>query len=537
MGEHTGGRPERQTSWRAGLKTVSSGRSGRDFSNPDVAMNVRQVTTTSSDESVSSSRQNQTRLCSFADFSTRLNEEYDTDSGSSSSSVSYVSHNIPNNMRNSLDSDNSSLSLPSHRENPYQQGLRRELQSLQENNRVLRVELAAQNIKLELSASVMAHIENSLACSICMDAFTYPHSLACGHTFCQECLLSWLLRNKKCPVCRVPVIKQPAVAYVVQDITACLNTRAVEGAPTTPSAESNVREGAPTTSSVRSNARVSNPWARVFPPRLASDNGIRPNSPFIVPASWERIPTANLPRSLQQLVHSLLVWPRVRPQVPLTGLLSKQQPVHSQQQSTHSLRQPAHSSQELIHSSQQFIHSSQQLVHSLLVWPRVRPQVPLTGLLIKQPRIKLRELRDMLFRNASEHGFSAERTARMLDQLRQRFSDTNVYPLFPRTFNHSDVNATSSSQTPRSPDQTSRTESQETEATPTRPNHSEPQPRAEETQPATHELRRGDMDARALNQRAEDSRVQISRYFPPVRRENEEVPSWRTRSVFPSEDD
>ncbi|KAJ1943217.1 E3 ubiquitin ligase [Kickxella alabastrina] len=239
MGEHTGGRPERQTSWRAGLQTVSDGRSGRDFSNPDVAMNIRQVITTSSDESVSSSRQNQTRSCYFADSSTRLNEEYDTDSGSSSSNLSYVSHNIPNNMRNSLDSDNSSLSPQSHRENPYQQGLRRELQSLQENNRVLRVELAAQNIKLELSASVMAHIENSLACSICMDAFTHPHSLACGHTFCQECLLSWLLRNKKCPMCRVPVIKQPAVAYVVQDITACLNTRAVEGALTTPSTESN----------------------------------------------------------------------------------------------------------------------------------------------------------------------------------------------------------------------------------------------------------------------------------------------------------
>lgn len=41
-------------------------------------------------------------------------------------------------------------------------------------------------------------------CSICMDVMVVPHTLTCGHAFCAECLVKWLLRASEpsaCPEC------------------------------------------------------------------------------------------------------------------------------------------------------------------------------------------------------------------------------------------------------------------------------------------------------------------------------------------------
>ncbi len=49
----------------------------------------------------------------------------------------------------------------------------------------------------------------TLKCSICLDIYSIPHILECGHSYCFLCLWSWLGINKKCPECRIPVMNKP----------------------------------------------------------------------------------------------------------------------------------------------------------------------------------------------------------------------------------------------------------------------------------------------------------------------------------------
>lgn len=39
-------------------------------------------------------------------------------------------------------------------------------------------------------------------CSICVDEFTNPVSLACGHCFCNICIRTALTQSSKCPLCQ-----------------------------------------------------------------------------------------------------------------------------------------------------------------------------------------------------------------------------------------------------------------------------------------------------------------------------------------------
>ena len=41
-----------------------------------------------------------------------------------------------------------------------------------------------------------------LTCSICKDIFTDPIITLCGHSFCYECINTWSLNSKFCPICR-----------------------------------------------------------------------------------------------------------------------------------------------------------------------------------------------------------------------------------------------------------------------------------------------------------------------------------------------
>merc|ERR1712156_731887 len=43
---------------------------------------------------------------------------------------------------------------------------------------------------------------NDFKCSICMDIFTIPTTINCGHTFCRGCIIKWALRIGSCPFCR-----------------------------------------------------------------------------------------------------------------------------------------------------------------------------------------------------------------------------------------------------------------------------------------------------------------------------------------------
>lgn len=45
-------------------------------------------------------------------------------------------------------------------------------------------------------------ISKHLYCIICNYPFQDPQRLHCGHTFCLDCILTWLKSNKTCPQCR-----------------------------------------------------------------------------------------------------------------------------------------------------------------------------------------------------------------------------------------------------------------------------------------------------------------------------------------------
>lgn len=45
-------------------------------------------------------------------------------------------------------------------------------------------------------------IDDFLKCSICSSFLSDPHTTFCGHTFCCDCISSWLKSKKTCPLCR-----------------------------------------------------------------------------------------------------------------------------------------------------------------------------------------------------------------------------------------------------------------------------------------------------------------------------------------------
>lgn len=51
-------------------------------------------------------------------------------------------------------------------------------------------------------------VDDDLVCHICLQPLISPLDTPCGHTYCQECLTSFLLESDFCPVCRTPLMLQ-----------------------------------------------------------------------------------------------------------------------------------------------------------------------------------------------------------------------------------------------------------------------------------------------------------------------------------------
>ncbi|XP_004557193.1 E3 ubiquitin-protein ligase LNX isoform X3 [Maylandia zebra] len=51
-------------------------------------------------------------------------------------------------------------------------------------------------------------VDDDLICHICLQPLIKPLDTPCGHTYCQECLTSFLLESDFCPVCREPLMLQ-----------------------------------------------------------------------------------------------------------------------------------------------------------------------------------------------------------------------------------------------------------------------------------------------------------------------------------------
>lgn len=69
---------------------------------------------------------------------------------------------------------------------------------------------------LSVSVSDMASPANLLAeeqvhCSICLDVFTNPVSIPCGHNFCVNCIRGYWSTSVlyQCPMCKKTFYKQP----------------------------------------------------------------------------------------------------------------------------------------------------------------------------------------------------------------------------------------------------------------------------------------------------------------------------------------
>ena len=74
-------------------------------------------------------------------------------------------------------------------------------------------------------------------CCFCQDLMVGAHSVACGHTFCGECVMTWLQRRKRCPICR----KRARSAWPVRPIDQVI-AKIVGSMPPGPKAEFEARK-------------------------------------------------------------------------------------------------------------------------------------------------------------------------------------------------------------------------------------------------------------------------------------------------------
>uniref|UniRef100_A0A3Q3H441 RING-type domain-containing protein n=1 Tax=Labrus bergylta TaxID=56723 RepID=A0A3Q3H441_9LABR len=64
---------------------------------------------------------------------------------------------------------------------------------------------------LEMSAASCMLSEEQFLCSICLDVFTDPVSIPCGHNFCKSCITHhWDVNDQcECPMCKDVFEKRP----------------------------------------------------------------------------------------------------------------------------------------------------------------------------------------------------------------------------------------------------------------------------------------------------------------------------------------
>ncbi|KAI0676034.1 hypothetical protein C8Q78DRAFT_964308 [Trametes maxima] len=131
--------------------------------------------------------------------------------------------------------------------------LRSELTASNESHRSQRAEMEKLQIQSKKSSDLVATVESSLMCQICMDLLLKPYGLSpCGHVLCMSCLLEWfkaappgeddmldddypnalLYRKKTCPCCRAVVRSRPIPLYVLKSLASAVDkTKSPDGVP------------------------------------------------------------------------------------------------------------------------------------------------------------------------------------------------------------------------------------------------------------------------------------------------------------------
>lgn len=84
---------------------------------------------------------------------------------------------------------------------------------------------------MEASISLaLRNLQKSITCSICIDYFSNPITVLCGHSFCKGCIDQALLQKSLCPVCSAKIRKrtiepndslQPLIATIANFVDSC----------------------------------------------------------------------------------------------------------------------------------------------------------------------------------------------------------------------------------------------------------------------------------------------------------------------------
>jgi hypothetical protein len=85
-------------------------------------------------------------------------------------------------------------------------------------SRASSLSLAAASADGEADAALskkISELTSELTCPICQDSFINTNTLACGHSYCEPCVNSWLGKCLTCPVCRDPVNKPPVRSRII----------------------------------------------------------------------------------------------------------------------------------------------------------------------------------------------------------------------------------------------------------------------------------------------------------------------------------
>jgi hypothetical protein len=64
------------------------------------------------------------------------------------------------------------------------------------------------SIKIDFKIYILSLAFNSLnmsKCSICLYSTKYPFVSQCDHSFCNKCILQWVMCHDECPLCRAPI--------------------------------------------------------------------------------------------------------------------------------------------------------------------------------------------------------------------------------------------------------------------------------------------------------------------------------------------
>ncbi|KZC13965.1 RING finger and transmembrane domain-containing protein 2 [Dufourea novaeangliae] len=66
-----------------------------------------------------------------------------------------------------------------------------------------------QNMNLGVSPSKEQLMASGGICAICHEEYSMPVRLHCNHIFCETCVLTWLDRERSCPLCRAVITDDP----------------------------------------------------------------------------------------------------------------------------------------------------------------------------------------------------------------------------------------------------------------------------------------------------------------------------------------